>query len=147
MVANKDIIRQCWATGADLNTSSREIHSLIQEATTLPHGFVCVASLLCEQYGYPNNTTSFLEDIHAPLTEWFNLANGAAGYSAAICIEKLRLGYPNVIIQGLGRVGGALAYYIEKKQLGKIVGVIEKDYFIYGKNGGNKKVGLLKIRY
>ncbi len=134
LIANKYYIKNFWNTGSDLNTDNTFIQSVIQKDLMLSSSFVSMATIFEKNFQYPNQSDKFLSKIETGIDSHFTLCTAATGYSVAMCIQKLVPRLPNIIIQGFGTVGASLAYYIEKYRIGNIVGVIERDFFIYGKS-------------
>lgn len=131
LIANKYYIENHWNTGSDLNTDNTYIQQIIQQDLGLSSGFTSLAKMLNYTYQIPNREKNFNDCIKLPASHYFNLTKGATGFSVATCIQKLCPRNSNILIQGFGSVGSSLTYFIEKLELGNIVGIIEKDYFIY----------------
>lgn len=137
LVDNKDVLENLWCTGADLNTDNTIIHRIIQEDVGLKSGFHCLGKMLQEKFSYMDQSITMLDRIDEDMTNYFPLSEGATGYTVALCCGIL-VGIdqkPRVMLQGFGSVGSSLAYFLEKSDLGVVVGISGVDGFIYEPNG------------
>jgi len=128
-------IEKFWSTGSDLNTNNDFIQHTIMQALNLSSGFVSVGKMLSKFYDIPDQSRFFLDRISQPVPPYFTLAGCATGYSINTCVSYFCRPDARVIIQGWGNVGRSAAYFLQKYSKCKIVGIIEKDFFIYHEDG------------
>lgn len=133
IIDNKYYIEKFWSTGADLNTNNDLIHKIICQELHIPSGFVSVGNMLSRFYNIKDQSGVFLDRILQPVPPCFTLGRCATGYSVATCISHFCTPDTRLVIQGWGNVGRSAAYFIQKKKKTKIIGIIEKDYFVYHK--------------
>jgi len=138
LVDNKEIIEKLWSTGADLNTDNDLINHIVTSDLGLDSPFHCLGKMVSHYYDIPNQSEKFLSRINTPVSEFFSLGNAITGYSIVQCIRKLvRNGNNRFLIQGFGKVGSSLSYFIEAQKLGKVIGICEASGFILQKEGIN----------
>jgi glutamate dehydrogenase (NAD(P)+) len=132
---NKDILRSQWVTAADLNTDNRFIHSVLKDIG-LGSGFFALGKLISDLEGISNQAFNLIEKISCQVDSFAPLSECATGFGVACTINWLNQNsLPRVIIQGFGAVGSSVAYFIHKYGFGKVVGIIEKDCYIYHDKG------------
>lgn len=136
LIANKEILKHKWCTGADLNTRNDVIHRIIQDDLHLESGFSSLGKMVSQLYGIANQAINIPERIAYPASPYFALGDCASGYSAAETIHYLCEGNtPRVMIQGFGAVGSSLAYFLQEMQIAQVVGVSDHEGFIYHPEG------------
>lgn len=137
LLAHRTYIENIWSTGADLNTDNATIHKIICENLKLASGFVSVGGLLSRMYGIESQAGVFYSRIQQPVSNYFTLGECATGHSIAFCIHKFCSPSSRVLIQGWGNVGRSVGYFLQTKGYAQVVGIIEKNYFIYAREGLN----------
>jgi glutamate dehydrogenase (NAD(P)+) len=135
LLDNRQYVEDVWCTGADLNTSNEVIQDIIQDELNLESGFHCLGKMLHSRFGIENQSKKMLARIREKINPIFPLSESATGYSVAKCIDILVPKEAKIVIQGFGAVGKSLAYFIQTKGLGKIVGITESNGFIYHEEG------------
>jgi len=141
LVDNKDVIKNEWCTGGDLNTTTLVITKLLKEATSLSSPFICLSNMLQERFYIHANLNKFLKCLQYPSSPYFNVEDLITGYSVIESILMIIDGHIaqdkrlKIIIQGFGKVGKAVCFFA--KQYFDIVGICEKEWFIYDKDGIN----------
>ncbi len=148
LIDNKETLKTIWCTGADLNTTNTVIEKIVRQYLSLPSAFYCLAKMI-HGFNKTSNQAEFVsERISSPLNMFFSIGEASTGYSVA---ETIRFFYPQsentrVLIQGFGNVGSSLAYFLQNKKLAKVVGICEKDGFIYSNEGINVEPLIKKRR-
>lgn len=126
------------AGAADLNTSNQTIDKVLQNLD-LGSPFFALGKYFSSKYKIANQAYNFCPKISAKIDDLFDLSESATGYGVYRAMKalqnKLLLRDCKIIIQGFGSVGSSLAYLIEKYNLGKVVGIIERDCFVYNDAG------------
>lgn len=141
----KPLLTSVWITAGDLNTDDSYIEKCVQEECGL---VTCQATLgrkIAEARQEEDLSCQLRDLISQPATEFFPMIEAAVGYGVMTAvqffIEKKRLLVPTrmepfrVMIQGFGAVGSSLAYYLEKYKIAKVVGIADKDGYIYASEG------------
>lgn len=132
---HKGIIENIWCTGGDLNTTNEGIEAIVRENLNLPTAFVCLAKAMYKYEQIPDASMHMSSRIATPVNEFFNIGQCATGYSVCTAIQAVTDKMPRVIIQGFGKVGSSLAFFLQTLGVGLVVGICEKDGFIYNSKG------------
>lgn len=148
MGANAAVIREAWATGADLNTDHHVLDALAQVHVGVPHCLYALASR------YPAARPASLLGLAAPASPegggdaWprFDVAEAAVGYGVACALRETTpdgsLAGLDVAVQGFGTVGGTFALYAQA--LGaRVVAIADRDHFIACPDGIDARALLL----
>lgn len=147
IAANKEIIKTIWCTGADLNTKNNILQKLIKEEVGVDSGFFCLSRMLSDKYGVKPQDHRLIERLQHKNSPYFTLDESASGYSVKECIKLLSKNiFPRILIQGFGKVGRSLAYYIQHENIGKIVGICDNDGFIHDSEGIDVYILLEEIK-
>ena len=143
LIDNQEIIKKFWNTGADLNTSNKEITTILEEIG-IPSPFISLYRMLNENKQYNG---LFYKGIRAKISHNINLENSATGFSVATTIRLiLKDKIKKICVQGLGNVGSSLIYYCHAFRMANVVCIIEKEYCIYGENLQNYIHDLVEIK-
>lgn len=135
LIDNKSVIQNTWVTASDLNTSNDFIHSVLQDLG-LGSGFFALGEFISKLEGIKNQSFNLIDKISQKVDSFAALSECATGYGVACSINWLnKKKSPKIIIQGFGAVGSSLAYFLNKYNIGKVVGIIEKDCCISCDNG------------
>lgn len=128
-------LRTVWCTGADLNTSNHDIQKIINELG-LHSMFGPLGKMIAHKSGIEDQSHAIFSRMTYAMTPYFNLSEGATGYSAALAIKLMcSVKKPRVFIQGFGSVGKSLAYFLHQMNVANVVGICDVDGFIYSENG------------
>jgi glutamate dehydrogenase (NAD(P)+) len=131
---NVDTITAEWCTGGDINTTTEEITQLLSEVSPLKSPFHCLANLLENELNIRVNIKNFNKNLQCTENKYFTVDQAITGYSIFKMIEEKVINEkPKVIVQGFGKVGRAFCYYA--KAYCNIVGICERDWYIYDENG------------
>lgn len=132
---NKEIIRELWCTGGDVNTSTNDIIAIINSISGIRSPFECLGNMLSKHHNIRVNFDFFHKNLEMKDKNHNNIVDIITGISVGKSIDNLvsLASKPKILIQGLGNVGMALAIYGSVKY--DIVGVCEQDWFITNKNG------------
>ncbi len=135
LLDNLELIKTTWVTAADLNTDNHFIHSVLNEAG-IGSGFFSLGNTIAKLEGIENQAYNLINKISYKVDDFAKLSECATGYGVACSIKWLnKSSSPRIIIQGFGAVGSSLAYFINKQGIGKVVGIIERDCYIYSDQG------------
>lgn len=138
LLFNKDILKNQWCTGADLNTNNQDINHIIKSKLHLDSPFVSLAKMLEREVGTIFDHNIFEERLSSRIDDIFTLEESVTGYILAQIVKLLvknEITTPKVIIQGFGKVGMSAAYYLEKEKIAIVVGICERDEFIIDETG------------
>ncbi len=133
---NSEIIKNEWCTGGDLNTTTKDISTHLEEVTDLKSPFICLANMLEKNEGIKIDLEKFHQRLFFPENELFTIEQVITGYSLFKILEteiKKTNPKPKIIIQGFGKVAKAFCYWIQSTY--EIVGICERDWFIYNPQG------------
>jgi glutamate dehydrogenase/leucine dehydrogenase len=150
--ANATVIRQAWATGADLNTDHHVLDNLARAHIGIPHCLYALASRypaaeparLLGIAPAPTSTTTSKDDAASPR---FGLAEATVGYGVARALREITtdgsLTGLDVAVQGFGTVGSTFALYAQ--MLGaRIVAIADRDHFVITPGGIDVRAWLLR---
>lgn len=140
---NANLLNNVWVTAGDLNTSDEFIIKVVQEELGLTTSQDMLSKAIVRSMRMPDRSMNLSAIIRHPACEYFPLIEGAVGYGVS---EGIRAavqftapaelhGNVRVVIQGFGAVGSSLAYYIQKRGIGKVVAIADKDGFVHDKAG------------
>ena len=133
---NSQIIKLEWCTGGDLNTSTKDITAYLSEISDIKSPFICLANMLYRNIGINVEIEKFHRNIQASENIFFSVEEAITGFSIFKIIEaKVNNAKAKIIVQGFGKVGRAFCYYAQEKY--EIIGICEKDWFVYDQNGIN----------
>ncbi|AGO84591.1 Glutamate dehydrogenase [Pandoravirus salinus] len=149
MAANAAVIREAWATGADLNTDHHTLDALARKHVGVPHCLYALASR------YPEAQPTRLLGVVAPgapqdpiRLAWprFGVAEAVVGYGVARALREITpdgsLNGLEVAVQGFGTVGATFALYAQA--LGaRVVAVADRDHFVARPGGIDVRALLL----
>lgn len=135
LIDHKTIIESMWCTGGDLNTTNEAIEAIVKKNLGLPTAFICLAKSISNVEKIPDQSPYMSSRITTPFNELFNIGDCATGYSICQTIKFVTSKTPKVIIQGFGKVGSSLAFLLQDLQIATIVGICDKDGFIYNAQG------------
>jgi tyrosyl-tRNA synthetase len=138
ILAHKQHLSQVWVTGGDLNVDDQWVEHCVQEAGLT----TCQATLgrkVAQATKQKDLSTQLRDLLPFPACEFFPLIEGTVGYGVASAVEwslqhMESKKMPRVLIQGFGAVGSSLAYYLHVKKLAHVVGIADKDGFVFGEN-------------
>ena len=139
---NLEIITTHWCTGGDLNTTTQAITELLAEVSPLKSPFSCLATMLQTSFDFNVSHEEFDRRLHAVENKFFTVEQAVTGYSIVKTIEATVNSHKSkIIVQGFGKVGRAFCYYAHQHY--PIVGICERDWFIYDPDGLDIKELLL----
>lgn len=148
----KPVLKTCYGTASDLNTDFRMIQSILK-SLDIPHpqyGIIQSIYKNPEKINLAIRRMTWLDqNIVLKSGESIRLSQMVTGFLIAHLIKNafdmlnLSLNNTSVVIQGVGTVGSASAYYLH--QLGaKIIGLMDVDSAIIDENGFGE-VSLIKL--
>lgn len=133
---NREIIQNEWCTGGDLNTTTKEISDHLVTSANIKSPFVCLADMLKKNKGIEIQLDKLHERLFLPENDLFTIDQMVTGYSLFKILEietkttKIR---PKILIQGFGKVARAFCYWAQSTC--DIVGICERDWYIYNSQG------------
>lgn len=131
----KPWLQTVWCTGADLNTSNQTMQAIINNMG-LHSMFGPLGKMVARKQDIVDQSDKIFSRMVHRMTPYFNLSEGASGYSAALTIGLTRkCTSPRIFIQGFGLVGRSLAYFIQHLNLGKVVGISDVSGVLYVEDG------------
>jgi len=135
MSDNARVLREVWATGADLNTDHGTLNALAQTHVGIPH---CLHALSVR---YGDARPAWIQGIvGGPAGSMLRLgaSEAAVGYGMARALRALTpadsLAGLRVAIQGFGAVGGTFAAYAQAMGA-TIVAVADRDRYVVDSRG------------
>lgn len=139
LLSQKRLLETIWCTGADLNTKNEEIFYITKKYLGLETPFVSLNKMVKKYNNVLPNHEILKESLGIQVERHFTLGDSITGYILAhilklFCQENNQ---KTIILQGFGKVGKSFAYYIYNNNIGKIVGIQEKNWALYKKDGIN----------
>jgi glutamate dehydrogenase (NAD(P)+) len=134
---NKELIEEIWCTGADLNTTNDQITKIIKNLG-LSSPFVSLAKMIEQKANIKVDFEVFHQALSISSNEFFKISDSITGYGVASTISFLTKNLnekPKIVIQGFGKVGSSLAYYLQKNDIAKIVGLCDKEECLINPQG------------
>lgn len=142
-------LRSVWVTAGDLNTDDQFIEKCIQEDIGLPTCQHFLAFLYAASTQSTNRSEMLKKFIPHPASPFFPLIEGAVGYGVARAVEAIvrfarfadlqecpaNSAKPRIVIQGFGAVGSSLAYFCDVHGIADVVGIADKDGYLYHSDG------------
>lgn len=142
IIANALLLKNVWVTAGDLNTDDAFIESVITEELKLSCCQHHLAEEISLQLSIPNLAQSLSFLISHRANDYAPLIEATVGYGLFKSIDTIsyltdtsNLEERKVIIQGFGAVGSNLAFYLHKSQMFRVVGISDKDGFIFCYSG------------
>lgn len=138
LLAQKKLLETIWCTGADLNTRNEEIFYITKKYLDLDSPFVSLANMVNKTCSIVPQHKILAQSLNWQTEKYFTLGDSITGYILAHVLKlfsKERSQERRIILQGFGKVGKSFAYYIYKENLGKIVGIQEKNWALYEEQG------------
>lgn len=131
---NIEVIENQWCTGGDINTTTQAITQSITEVSNIQSPFKCLANMLQTTLNIPVCISQFHRSLACVENEFFTIAEAITGYSVFKTLEHETANLkPKIVVQGFGKVGKAFCYYAQRHY--DIVGICERDWFLYDPNG------------
>ncbi|MGV8949114.1 MAG: Glu/Leu/Phe/Val dehydrogenase dimerization domain-containing protein [Candidatus Paracaedibacter sp.] len=138
----KKILEDLWCTGGDLNTTNEQINNIVKEKLNLASPFIRLAQMVKQHEHIEFKPDLFEKYLFAPMNPFFSMGEGMTGYILSCIIKHLCKDFlekPLIAIQGFGKVGSSLAYFLYENNIAHVVGICEKDRYIYNPEGINIK--------
>lgn len=144
----KHILLKHYGTAADLNTNFHEIENILKKLG-IPHPQYGIVQSL---YKDPEKINKIIQRLKLLKKEIVvvgqvkvTVAQMATGYLIAELVKSKGVKNKSVVIQGVGTVGSAAAYYLNKYGY-KIIGLIDKQDAVMNVDGvsNNSLIKLLK---
>lgn len=133
---NVNVIKSIWCTGGDINTTTKEISDIIKNFTDMQSPFDCLANMLRMKFNINPSIEKFYKNLQHLENNYFTIDQAITGFSVFKTMElfiKSNMRKPRIIVQGFGKVGKAFCYYAKNKY--NIVGICDKDWYIYNSSG------------
>lgn len=134
---NKDLLLENWSTGAHTNTDNKIINTFLQ-AIGIESPFISLTNMVQRKRNISVDLRIFNEALNFPSDPFFMISESITGYSVANTIKfvtKELKQKPRVAIQGFGKVGSSLAYYLQTLDIASVVGIYDGQEFLVNQQG------------
>ena len=127
-------LRDCWATGADLNTSAAFIEETVQ-SFGLDSAFYALGKMYAKELSIKNQSRHLVSRVRLSLNQYFNLEQSAVGYSLTELVRRLSQQRLRVIVQGFGKIGSSLTYYLQQCGIADVIVIADATGYMACEHG------------
>jgi len=144
----KPVLQKHYGTAADLNTNFHQIENILKDMG-IPHPQYGIVQSLYKDSKKTDEMIARLKLLKQKIVlenqVEVTVAQMATGYLIAELVKSKQVTSKSVVIQGVGTVGSAAAYYLNKAGY-KIIGLIDKENAVISAEGISIKsiISLLK---